>query len=157
MIIIEHIDKIARIKQRDVLYLTFDTVKNNRLNKKKYGKKMSFFRLLDEIQIYDEPDDNPNRQIIMDWLTENNIAFQPCANIASTCGWESYRGQIYIDVPFDTSNEVFQKIQKFLYDDNKGWCRRFKAVRFFYLPFNVAIKNAYHDEPGFWEKWAETF
>lgn len=157
MILIENIDRIARIKQRDVLYLTFDTVKNTRLNKKKYSKEMSFFRLQDEIQIYDNPYDNPNRQIIIDWLDRNDIEFQACADIASTCGWESYRGQIYIDVPYDISNETYQKIQNFLQDDKKGWCRNFNAVRFFYLPLNVAMRNAYHDELGFWEKWAETF
>jgi hypothetical protein len=30
-------------------------------------------------------------------------------------------------------------------------------VRFYVLKLEVAMQNAHHDEPGFWELWAETF
>jgi hypothetical protein len=34
---------------------------------------------------------------------------------------------------------------------------RYENIRSYYLPLEVAMKNAYHDEPGFWERWAEDF
>jgi hypothetical protein len=34
---------------------------------------------------------------------------------------------------------------------------RFPTVRFYYLALEAAMQNAYHDEPGFWETWAENF
>jgi len=31
------------------------------------------------------------------------------------------------------------------------------GVVFCYLPLEMAMKNAHHDEPGFWDRWAENF
>ena len=33
----------------------------------------------------------------------------------------------------------------------------FREVEFWLLPLNIAMKNAEHDERGFWERWAEKF
>jgi hypothetical protein len=34
---------------------------------------------------------------------------------------------------------------------------RFKNVCFYALSLEIAMQNAHHDAPGFWEKWAENF
>ena len=34
---------------------------------------------------------------------------------------------------------------------------RNEQVQFFYLPLEHAMRNAHHDEPGFWDKWADNF
>ena len=66
-----------------------------------------------------------------------------------------YLGNIYIDVAFDENDPQYQLVRKYL--ENPDGTPRNKRVRFYYLPLEHAMKNAHHDEPGFWEKWAETF
>jgi len=34
---------------------------------------------------------------------------------------------------------------------------RFDDVKFYVVPLQDPMKNAHHDEPGFWERWAENF
>jgi len=34
---------------------------------------------------------------------------------------------------------------------------RHAGVRFYVMPLDYAMENAAHDEPGFWERWAEDF
>jgi hypothetical protein len=34
---------------------------------------------------------------------------------------------------------------------------KFEGAKFCYLPLAVAMENAHHDEPGFWDRWAENF
>ena len=64
-------------------------------------------------------------------------------------------GDIYIDVPFDTDNPVFQKLSSYL--ETPDGVMKIDGVVFCYLPLDVAMENAHHDEPGFWEHWAENF
>ena len=67
----------------------------------------------------------------------------------------SYAGEVFIDVPFDETNLQYQKVQVFLeYPDGT---MRFDGVKFYVVTLEFAMKNAHHDEPGFWEKWAENF
>jgi hypothetical protein len=130
---IEHIDKIARDKQRDVLFITFD--------KKVYPSY--------EYEEYEA------RQNLIKWFEENDIPYKLCGHYASECGWESYRGQLYIDVPMDEDNPKFQLLNNHLeYEDGT---MKIKGVLYMYLSLEIAMKNAHHDEPGFWDKWAEDF
>lgn len=66
-----------------------------------------------------------------------------------------YLGNIYIDVPFDESDSKYQLVREYL--EKPDGTPRDERVRFYYLPLEIAMKNAHHDEPGFWDKWAETF
>ena len=43
-----------------------------------------------------------------------------------------------------------------IYDPNDG-SMRFSEAAFLYLPLEKAMLNAAHDEPGFWDRWAQTF
>ena len=129
--ILKHIDKIAREKQRDVLFVDF----------RPSGTE--------------EYQDFKPRQELLSWLNEHVISYEECGPMASEFGWESYRGQVYIDLPFDQSNDKYRLLDKHLMTDDDKF--KIKGVEFYYVPLDIAMKNAHHDEPGFWEKWAEDF
>lgn len=136
-VLIEHIDAIARQKQRAVLYLEFHP--------------QSAFA---DSSAYDYEVDN-KRQAFLDWLQQHGIGWQPSAPIASGCGFGAYLGQIYIDLPMDDDDPLYCCLRDHLeYPDGS---MRDPNQRFFYLPLEIAMRNAYHDEPGFWEKWARDF
>jgi hypothetical protein len=130
---IQYIDKICRDKQRDVLYLTFDK------------------------QVFPNPDWSSwqSRKDIIHWLQQNNIGHSPCGDVASEHVFSSYKGQIYIDVPYDENDSNFLKLSKYL-EHPDGSCK-IEGVNFCYLPFEHAMKNQHHDEPGFWERLMEEF
>lgn len=140
--LIEHIDKIARDKKRDVLFLTFHD---------------KAFKDADAGVIFPKFDYTAckPRQKIMEWLTANNIPFSPCGHIARENGMYPYLGQLYIDVPFDETNPVYQKVRDHL--ENPDGTMKIDGVRFCYYTLELAMENAHHDEPGFWDRWAENF
>jgi hypothetical protein len=131
--VVEHIDKIARDLQRDVLYIEFD-------------------RNVFESYDYDEYTERNN---LMDWLDEHDIGYRCCGAIARENGWESYRGQLYIDLPFDETDEKYRLLDGHLCNEDNT--PRINGVIFYYLPLEIAMQNAHHDEPGFWETWADNF
>ena len=139
--LIKHIDAIAREKQRDVLFLAFrsqQSAKENSWNLWDY----------DEAQV-------PIRNEVCLWLTRHEIPWQPCGDIANENTMTGYLGLIYLDVPYDDNDQLYQIVRDYLeYSDGRP---RFETVGFWYLPLEKAMENAHHDEPGFWEKWAETF
>jgi|694.fasta_scaffold03827_28 hypothetical protein len=171
-LIIQHIDKIARDKGRDVLMLYFThvllTIENVKKYKEayrrhfqryygftdQYGNKLGRSYYFEAIEDYH---DNPSRQTVIDWLDANHIYWCPCGEVASENGWNSYAGQIYIDIPFDVNNTQYQKLAEFIQEDEHGFSQKFDIVQFCYLPLEKAMENAHHDEPGFWERWAENF
>lgn len=131
--LIEHIDKIARDKNRDVLYIKFN----------------------EEIFPGYSYEDWPVRNEILDWLNNHGIKAIPCGPVAREDGFESYHGQLYIDVPFDESNPEYITVRDYL--GNPSGNMRIPGVTFYLLPLTIAMHNKHHDEPGFWEKWAAEF
>lgn len=91
----------------------------------------------------------------MTWLDEHNIPWEKCGPVASETSFRSYLGEIYIDVPFDENDPRYCIVRDYL--ENPDGSMRDENVRFYYLPLEHAMKNAHHDEPDFWEKWAEKF
>jgi hypothetical protein len=138
--ILEHIDAIARKKGRDVLFLDFP--------QKKIDDEFDFF-------VDADWDNLPVRLQVIAWLDKNKIEWSECGNFANENIMCGYRGRIYIDVPFDTENPVFQKLSGYL--ETPDGEMKIDGVIFCYLPLDVAMKNAHHDEPGFWDRWAENF
>lgn len=132
--ILKNIDQIAREKQRDVLTIEF--------HDKASGFKLDYHQ-------------NESRKIILDWFIANDIPHCGCGPFASENRLDSYRGQIYLDVPYDKTDPVFQKVKSFL--EHLDGSSKFEGAWFCYLPLDICMKNAHHDEPGFWEKWAENF
>lgn len=131
--IIEHIDKIARKVQRDVLFVGFDR---------------EIFPSY-EFETYEARND------LIQWLDEHEISYKLCGPIASENGWESYRGQLYVDLPFDEKNEKYQLLDKHLCNEDNT--PKISGVIFYYVSLDIAMKNAHHDEPGFWDDWADNF
>ncbi len=144
--LIEHIDAITRQKQRDVLYIVFN---ENPTKKREEGEDWY------APDGYDYTND-PKRDALCQWLDEQKISWQLCGDIANENGWRSYRGQIYlVDVLFDESDPTYQIVQQHL--EHPDGRMRDEHVQFCYMPLAMAMKNAHHDEPGFWEDWAESF
>ncbi len=131
--LIEHIDAIARKKQRDVLYLEFRDADGNPVDHHAL----------------------PLRSQIIEWLDREGIGWQPCGGIASEHRIRAYTGQVYIDVPFAPADPGYQKVQAYL--EHPDGSMRFREATFLVLPLEAALCNAHHDEPGFWERWAERF
>ena len=93
----DFIDRIARQKQRDVLYVHFST--------KQYEKPTPVFR-------------SKKRHAFIMWLEEQDIDFYSCAE---PLGAKSKTGErdewdLYIDVPFDTAGPQYQLLSGYLED-----------------------------------------
>ena len=138
--IIEHIDKIARDKKRDVLYIVFNAPQEN-------NDIENYFS-------YDYETDTTRIDFIK-WLNDNKIPFEECGPIASENGWESYRGQLYIDIPMDENDVRYLTLNNHLEYENGDM--KIDGIMYYHVPLKIAMKNAHHDEPGFWDKWAEDF
>ena len=138
--VIEHIDAIARKLQRDVLYIAFNPQIPSEDEDEAFFPKWT--RL-------------PIRQQVIDWLDSRGISWRCCGYYADVNLMMGYQGQIYVDVPFDQNNSVFQELSAFL--ENPDGSMRYPDCTFCYCPLDHAMKNSAHDEPGFWERWAETF
>lgn len=137
--LIEHIDAIARQKGRDVLFLDFPA---------EHGD--------DPFEEFDVDWKNiPIRQQIIAWLEQNQIGWSHCGYFADENSMGDYQGRIYIDVPFDTNDPIYQKLSGYL--ETPEVEIKFAGVNFCYLPLATAMKNAHHDEPGFWERWAKDY
>ncbi|CAB3795228.1 hypothetical protein LMG28614_04128 [Paraburkholderia ultramafica] len=137
--LIDHIDAIARLKGRDVVYVTFPACAN-------------WFDI--DVRNVDWNNYAP-RDAIISWLNKNRIGWVPCANFANENLMESYAGQIYIDVPFDPDDETYRKVQEFL--ENPDGTAKIEGVEFWYVPLAMAMKNKHHDHPGFWDEHAKTW
>jgi hypothetical protein len=131
-VLLEHIDAIGRKRQRDVLFLAFK--RTERPHREDYRT----------LEI---------RQKILQWFDDQSIAWHECGPYASETTWCSYAREVFIDVPFDPDDLQYQKVQTFLeHTDGTG---RFDDVKFYVVTLDFAMRNAHHDEPGFWEKWAD--
>lgn len=143
-LILEHIDAIARKKQRDVLFIEFHPV-----------IRFDDDDDLESAFIDYDYDNDPKRNTLLAWLEAQGIAFSWCMPMASECGFGPYQGQLYIDLPMDEANAAYCLLRDHLeYPDGS---MRDDQVRFYVLPLAVAMTNAHNDEPGFWKKWAEEF
>ena len=138
--LLEHIDAIARKKQRDVLFIEFRSPENE-----------------DGTPCESDFDwkTDPLRRQVCQWLTRHQIPWQECGHFANENCMMSYQGQIYIDVPYDGDNPMYRKVRDYL--ENPDGSMRFGTVIFWRLSLKIAMRNAHHDEPGFWENWAERF
>lgn len=131
--IIQHIDKIARKKERDVLYVVFDEICFPEKNYEQWEIRNTF----------------------VTWLTRHNINYCECVSVANENFIESYAGQLYLDIPYDESNSDYISVKNYLeYPDGSP---RFIGITWYLIPLAYALKNKHHDEPDFWEKWAEKF
>lgn len=110
----KHIDEIAREQQRDVLFIHFENY------------------------IEDQDLEDNERDQILAWLEEQSIAYEPCMGLAEDGLIDSYLGDIYVDVPFDSSNPQYQALSNLL-EDEEGEMK-IEGVLFFVLSLDVALE-----------------
>lgn len=131
--ILNHIDAIAREKNRDVLFVVFT----------------------DDVFDFSEKYQNlPERNELIHWLTENNIEFQPCFGVAvDGLLIQPYLGHLYLDVVFDENDPVYKKLVNHL--ENQDGSMKNPNVKFMYLPLEMALKNSHHDDPNYYSDMYE--
>ena len=95
------------------------------------------------------------RSQLIAWLDAVGIEWQPCGHVASENLMVGYRGQIYIDIPFDEKDERYCQVRSLL--ENPDGTMKHADVTFCYLPLADAMKNACHDEHGFGEHRGNRF
>ena len=120
MILIEHIDEIARRVQRDVLFLEFDSNWQIDLSAP-------------------SPNDGRNRNKIIYWLDQHYVPWTMCGPMMRKNYITSYKGGIFINVEVDSKNEIYQSVLKFL--ENPDGTSRFENVRVLILRLTVALEN----------------
>jgi hypothetical protein len=156
--LIDHIDAIAREKKRDVVYIDFPT--------HQYSKNITSKSFKDGIpdefndQFGDDRADFDGREYqsrldFLKYLEVNGISYKPAGHFARESGWSSWNGLTFIDVPYDENDASYKKVCSYL--ENEDGTPKDPYMVFCYLPLEIAMKNAHHDEPGFWDKWAENF
>ena len=151
-LLLEHIDAFARQKQRGVLYLEFHPL----ARAPEAGESLS----AQDIRAWKTMPDSawkalPIRQQIIDWLDAHGIGWQRCGHFANVSLMMGYRGQLYIDLPYDKSLPAYQALEALL--ENPDGTMRYPDVFFIYCSLDMAMENVAHDEPGFWDRWAENF
>lgn len=134
--LIEHIDAIARKKGRAVLYLEFHP--QTREARRDYRF-----------------DQDPMRQSVLAWLDAHDVKWEECGPFANPNRMAPYLGQVYLDVPYDETLIDYRHLRDYL--EWPDGTMRHAGVRFYAMPLDHAMCNAAHDEPGFWERWAEDF
>ncbi len=112
--LLQHIDAIAREKNRDVLFVHFENYEENEQNPDSY------------------------RQDVLSWLEQNDIPYEKCMGLEEEGSIDSYWGDIYIDVPFDLENEQYQILSDYL-EDEEG-VMKIEGVYFFVLYLETAIE-----------------
>lgn len=145
--LIEHIDAIARKKGRGVLFVSFEPEMPDSSKSEIDG---NFLPWLDQ-----DWDNHSVRKKVIKWLDKSGIEWQPCGHFAKPGVMLPYMGRIYIDVPYDATLPEYRKLEAFL--ENSDGSMRLPGMNFYYCPLEVAMKNAEHDEPGFWDKFAESW
>lgn len=133
---IEHIDAIARRKGRAVLYLEFHPLPYREWRGYRY-------------------EEDAARAAVLAWLDAQGLPWTACGPFADPCVMAPYLGQVYLDVAYDESLPAYRVLRDYL--EHPDGTMRHEGVRFFVMPLDHAMRNAEHDEPGFWERWAENF
>ena len=110
--VIQHIDAIAREKERDVLFIHFEEFEHGAAHSK--------------------------RQELISWLEQNEIPYKECMGLEEESVIESYMGDLYIDVPFDIANPLFNKLSEHL-EDEEGEMK-IDGVLFFTLSYELALE-----------------
>lgn len=91
--LLQHIDEIACERQHDVIFVEFHNF---------------------EMGCKPEYESSPSRTEIINWFAANNIPHWECSSVPSGFGCPRYRGEIYIDVPYNREDQLYLKIESFL-------------------------------------------
>jgi hypothetical protein len=136
MIILDHIDAISRRQECDVLYLEFHPLG---------AVQGAVYRF----------EQDAGRDNLLHWLDMHHIAWQACGPIARVDRIEPYRGQVYVNVPYDNALPAYRLLRDAL--ENPDGTMKHDWVRFMVMPLDYAMCNAAYDVCNFWENWAAMF
>ena len=110
--LLQHIDAIAREKNRDVLFIHFEHYQE------------------------DGEGDDPIRSIVLDWLDDHEIVYQPCMGLEQEGYIDTYAGDIYVDLAVDEEDASYRELCEYLEDDEGNM--RLDGVLFFVLSLEIA-------------------
>lgn len=136
-LIISHIDQICRSVGRDVLMMGPSRTRPQ----------------LEPLRAWQTS--NARKEIIA-WLDEKGIQWKPCGPVARDGVFESYYGDIYIDLPYAPGESRYESLIAFTEEDALGNLK-WPNTRLYLLSHAYALENAHHDAPGYWEKYADSF
>jgi len=141
--VLQTLDQIARKKQRDVMYITFHKKPESESANAIDSEEFSSF----------DWQGCASRKEAISFLEEHQIPYQMCFDAQPTGGVlvlaMPYKGQIYIDMPYDQTDELCNKLEGYL--ENQDGSPKLPDVYLWLYPLEMAMKNAEHDEPGFWD------
>ena len=141
-VVLKTVDQISREKQRDVLFLTFKEQENPPSQCDSATGELPF----------DLGNCNERKEVI-GFLEANKIPYRRCFPAQPTDGSlilaSPYEGELYIDIPYDDSDPLYKKLEEHL--ENPDGSVKISGVYFWLYPLDLAMENAEHDEPGFWE------
>lgn len=154
--LIHTIDRIARQKQRDVLFIKFHAP----LRQNAEGQAMPSSTDMQAQQVWALLHDHdsdidwqnmPERQQVLDWLDAKGIDWQPCGPFCPDgglllCG---YFGDVYVDLPYDPAHPLYRELAAYL--EHPDGRMRSSQVTFCCLPLSAAMRNQHHDAPGYGE------
>lgn len=148
--LIQSIDRIARIQQRDVLFLSFyDRALKERLDNVPEEEQVEAWQQWRDHR-HEAWEAMPIRQQIIDWLDAKGIAWQPCSSfVPGRILLGGYTGEIYVDVPYDKDLLLYQELEAYLQHPDDTM--RFENVMFFCLTLKEAMENAEQDAPDFFD------
>lgn len=111
--LIQPIDRIAREKNRDVLFLHFENF------------------------IEDQELEDNVRQEVLAWLDHHGISYAPCMGLEDADVIDSYLGDVYIDLAFDETDDTYQLLKNHLEDEHGEM--KIEGILFFVLSLEVAL------------------
>ncbi|PXW98706.1 hypothetical protein C7444_102186 [Sphaerotilus hippei] len=132
---IEHIDAIARSRQRDVLMVTF-------------GPRID---PTDEEAPRLDWEHLPQRIGLTQFLDQEGVIWQCCGPMRSDNGFGPYEGQIHIDIAYDPAEPRCRRILDRL--EHPDGRMKDPMVSLWLMTLDLAMRNAHHDEPGFCNSW----
>lgn len=94
---------------------------------------------------------HPARAAIIAWLEMRGIGWNPCAPMEVEYCLPAYRGEIFIDIPYDPKSPRYRELEDFL-EDNHG-ATRFAGASLYFLTLQAAVQNAFEVDPN----WIDDF
>ncbi|TLS78353.1 hypothetical protein FE236_00960 [Mariprofundus erugo] len=132
---VQSIDQIGREKSRDVLMVTFTPpgTSNHAYTHDRFDWEQC----------------NTRNEFIA-WLESHQVDYRWCYGFWSDGLLSApYQGHIFIDVPHDKKNEQYKLLDAWFPDDEHYPSN----ARMWYFPLEICMRNAHHDEPGYWDDW----
>ena len=118
--LMHHIDEIARQKKRNIIFVKFTRVET--ISVEKHLKKIE-----------------PRRKMIIKWLSNRKIKWQPCYDVFRGHIELPYDGHLYIELSVDKRDHTYLEFCKLL--ENEDETPKFKGVSLWIFRYSDGRKN----------------